>query len=64
MSRVALLVACWLTLAACATTAPTTVGFELDAFGVMYPVVNGERFLPTEAERRVQIELLLEEYCR
>ena len=41
-----------------------TVTYELDQYAVAYPVVNGETYKMTDAERRRQVQLIVNEYCK
>lgn len=39
------------------------ITYELDEFGALFPIVNGEEFRPTDAERHRQVQQLVNSYC-
>ena len=62
--KAAIVLVTLLALAGCAAKgAPVSVVYELDKYGVAFPIVNGQAHQMTDDERRKQVQLIVNEYC-
>lgn len=47
----------------CVSPGEVVVTYETDTYGAVFPVVNGDAYPLTDAERRQQIQRLVDLYC-